>query len=109
MNKITEITRQQKKQTALKSEVKKIKKRVPIYIIAFILFGSISFFFLEYKFYHIYANNINTLMYIVSFLSFISFFLFLRSYVKIKKKQKEAKSIGYKLYNLMKLEPPKDA
>ncbi len=104
MNKSKEILNYQKKQNALKSEVKKIKKKLPTYIIGFVFFVVVSLYFLEDKFYAFFGNNVNYIIGLVILLSLFSLFFLLRSYIKIKNKQKESKAIGSKLYKLMKLD-----
>ena len=104
MDKNKEILNQQKRQNQLKSEVIEIKKRLPTFIIGFIFFTFISLYFLEDKFYQFFGNSVNFFRTIIIFLGLFSLFFIFRSYSKIKKKQKESKLIGAKLYKLMKLE-----
>lgn len=104
MVKSSEILSQQKKQKVLKNEIKVIKKKLPTYIIGFIFFATISLYFLENSFYSFFGKNVDFIIPIIILLSLFSLFFLLRSYYTIKKKQKEAKSIGSKLYKLMKLD-----
>jgi len=104
MDKAKEILFKQKKQNELKLEVQKLKSKTPTFIIGFVFFTAISLYFLEDKFQHFFGNSINFIFSAVVLLSVVSFAFALKNYIKINKKEKESKSIGFQLYNLMKLE-----
>ena len=104
MDKNKEIIKKQKKQSQLKKEVKAIKKKLPKFIIGFIFFVAVSLYFSENKFYDFFGNSVNFIIGIVIFLCLFSLFFVFRSYHIIKKKEKEAKTLGSQLYHLMKLE-----
>lgn len=104
MNKNREILEHQKKQNALKTEVKEIKKKLPTYIIGFLFFATVSLYFLENTFYDYFGNSVNLIIIIVIVLSIISFSILTRSYIKVKQLQRKSKSIGTILNKLMKLE-----
>lgn len=104
MDKNIEILNKQKRQNELKHEVKEIKKKLPSLIIGFVFFTFISLYFLEDRFYQFFGNNANFAMSGAIILGVFTLFYIYRSYLKIKKKQKEAKLIGAQLYKLMKLE-----
>jgi len=109
MNKNKEIIKLRQRLNNVNKEIKKQKKRIPIFFISFISLALISFYIVECKFYNVYGNSIDRAMYIVLTLCFISFIISLISYAKIKSYQKKAQSIDYKLYNLMKLDSNKNA
>ena len=104
MDKNTEILSKQKKQNELKAEVQQIKNKLPKYILGFIFFVAVSLYFLEDKFFDFFGNSANFIFSTVIILCLFTFFFILRSYIVIKKKQKESKEIGVQLYNLMKLD-----
>ncbi|WP_159951430.1 hypothetical protein [Polaribacter septentrionalilitoris] len=104
MSKNKEILEHQKKQNTLKTQVKEIKRKLPTYIIGFLLFAFVSLYFLENTFYNYFGKNVNLIIIIVVILSVFSLFILIRSYLKVKQLQRESKSIGSKLYKLMKLE-----
>ena len=104
MDKNKEILNKQKRQNELKHEVKKIKKKLPSLIIGFIFFTFISLYFLEDKFYQFFGNSVNFVRSSVIILGVFTLFYILRSYMKIRKKERESKEIGSQLYKLMKLE-----
>ena len=104
MNKNREILKHQKKKNALKTEVRGLKKKLPTYIIGFLFFVSVSLYFLENTFYDYFGNSVEFLIIIVVVLSIISLLFLTKNYLKIKQLQRESKSIGIKLYKLMKLE-----
>lgn len=104
MDKNKEILNKQKRQNELKHEVKKIKKKLPSLIIGFIFFTFISLYFLEDKFYQFFGNSVNFVRSSVIILGVFTLFYILRSYMKIRKKERESKAIGSQLYKLMKLE-----
>ncbi|WP_299061960.1 TIGR00366 family protein [uncultured Polaribacter sp.] len=104
MNKQKEIRNKQKQQSELRNEVKKIKKKLPTYIIGFIFFAFIGLYFLEEKFYQLFGNSVNFVFSVVVMICLFSLFFILKSYFKIKKKKIAAKIIGAQLYELMKLE-----
>ena len=104
MDKNTEIIIKQKQQNELKAEVQEMKKKLPKYVLGFIFFVAVSLYFLEDKFFHFFGNSVNFVISAVVLLCLFSLFFILRSYIVIKKKQKESKAIGSQLYNLMKLE-----
>jgi predicted membrane channel-forming protein YqfA (hemolysin III family) len=104
MDKNAEILNKQKRQSQLKKEVQDIKKKLPSFIIGFIFFVAVSLYFFEQKFYEFFGNSVNFIIAIVIFLCLFSLFFVFRSYRIIKKKEKEAKTLGSQLYHLMKLE-----
>ena len=91
MNKTKDIVNQQKKQRALKAEIKEIKKKLPTYIIGFVLFACISLYFLEDKFYAFFGNSVDFVRVIVIISGLFSLFFIFKSYLKIKKKEKNLK------------------
>lgn len=104
MLKNKEIALLQKDQKALKKEIIDIKKKLPTYIIGFVLFTAISLYFLEDRLHSYFGNGVNLILFGVIFLGVICLFFIYRSYQKIQKKRKESKLIGTKLYNIMKLD-----
>ncbi|WP_405608032.1 hypothetical protein [Polaribacter sp. Asnod1-A03] len=99
-----EILHKQKSQRRLKSEIKRIKKKLPRFVVWFLFFVFISLYFFEDNFFHFFGNSVNIVLGLVISLSLFLLFFILRSYILIKSKQKESKEIGVQLYNLMKLE-----
>lgn len=103
MNKNQEIASLQKKQKALKKEVFDTKKKLPKYIIGFLLLTFVSLYFLEDRFYNFFGNGVDIIIYGVVFSGIICLFFVIKSYIKIDKKKKESKVLGTKLYSIMKL------
>ena len=104
MQKNKEISTLQKEQKALKKEIIAIKKKLPKYIIGFVLFTVISLYFLEDKFHSFFGSGVNLILSGVIFFGCVCLFFIYNSYNKIKKKRKEANDLGTKLYMIMKLD-----
>ena len=104
MDKNKEILNKQKRQNELKNELKKSKKNIPSFIIGFIFFATISFYFLEDKFYLYFGNSVSFVRVIIIFLGLFSLFFGIKGYIKIRQKENEVKSIGSQLYKLLKLD-----
>lgn len=104
INRNKEISKGQKKQKLLKTEIKKAKKKLPVYFVVFLLLTVLSIHFLEDPLYDYFGNSYNFILTIVFLFSFIFLVLIYRIFLKISNKQKESKAIGVKLYKLMKLE-----
>lgn len=104
MDKNKEILNKQKRQNEIKKEIKEIKKKLPSFLIGFIFFTVVSLYFLEEKFYLFFGNSVDFVRAIVILLGVFSLGFVLKSYLKIKKKEKESKAIGSQLYKLQKLE-----
>jgi cytochrome bd-type quinol oxidase subunit 2 len=103
MQKNNEISLLQKEQKDLKKEIIEIKKKLPRYVIGFILFTVISLYFLEDKFHSHFGNAVNLILTGLIFFGCVCLFFIYKSYNRIEKKKKESKLLGTKLYNLMKL------
>ncbi len=108
MNNQKEIVTLQKKQKSIKKEIQVVKKKLPTYIIVFLFLASISLYFLEESFYKFFGNSVKLIMVVVLVASFIFLLFLIKLYINIKTKQKESKTIGSKLYKLMKLEVKND-
>lgn len=102
MDKNSEILFKQKKQDELKLEIQQIKNNLPKYIIGFLFFITVSLYFFGDKFFIFFGNDF--IMNAAIIFCSVLFLFLLKSYITIKKKQKESKKLGIQLYNLMKLE-----
>ena len=104
MSKNKEIVALQKKQKAIKREISYLKKKLPTFIVGFILFTFVSLYFLEDKFYKFFGNGVKAIIGVVILSGCFCLFLIYRNYRKIKTKTAASKNIGIQLYNIMKLE-----
>jgi Ca2+/Na+ antiporter len=104
MDKIKNIVEYQRKQTALKKEIEKIKKTIPAYLIGIIFLMLLLFIAAESKVYTYFGSTLNFIK--ISMLTTL-FFCFIYLYLsrkRIKEKEGLSKNIGLQLYHLMKLE-----
>lgn len=99
-----EISIAQKKQKSIKREIRKAKKKLPVYFITFVLVTVLSIYFLEDPLYDYFGSSYNFMLTTIFILTFVFLAFTYRIFLKISKKQKESKAIGTKLYKLMKLE-----
>lgn len=106
MNKNKEIALLQKEQKTLKKEIVDIKKKLPTYIVGFVLLTFVGLYFLEDKFYNYFGNGVDIILSGVIISGIICLFFIYINFLKIKKKKKQAKLLGTKLFNIMKLEEP---
>ncbi len=104
MSKNIEILAYQKEQSELKKEIQKIKKSIPIYLTGIVFFMFLIVFVLDSKVYTYFGGSLNFFTFSSILTLVICFIYFYTSQFKIKEKEKSAKAIGSKLYNLMKLE-----
>lgn len=98
------ISKYQSRQKKIKKEIKKIKKRLPTIIIGFSFLTFIALYSLEDKFYKLFGNGVNYITSGVIFIGIVCLFLVYKSFNSIGRKEKENKTLGLKIYNLMKLE-----
>ncbi|WP_299056565.1 hypothetical protein [uncultured Polaribacter sp.] len=102
MNKNLEILEKQKKQDQLKQEVKNYKKKLPSLLLLIVFTSALILYFFEDYIFSILGTHTLIKASFFLIISCISVILF--SFIKIRQKEKETKSIGIELYNLMKLE-----
>lgn len=88
----------------LKQEIKKINDSIPVYLTGFIFLMFVVVFLLESKVYSYFGGTLNFITTSSLFTLFICVTYFYLSQRKIKRKEKLSKTIGLKLYRLMKLE-----
>ena len=108
MEKEESITKYEIRQTDLKKELTKLKKKVPYSIIVFVCFGIALVMLIEGKLYKYIGGNYNIIFVISVFLVSIVSIYMLTITFKINKLNKEIKSLGEKMYNKMKLHDLKD-
>ncbi len=96
------------KQTHLKKELAKLKKKIPYSIIVFICFGIALVALIEGKLYKFTGGNYNIILVISIFLVLIVSIYMLSITFKINNLNKKIKSLGEKMYNKMKLHDLKD-
>lgn len=99
-----EISKAQRKQKAIKKEIQKSKKKLPVYFVVFILLTVLSIYFLEDYLYDYFGNSYNFILTTIFLFSFVFLVFTYRIFLKISNKKKESKAIGTKLYKLMRLE-----
>ena len=104
MNRTAEILSKQKRQKQLKKEVKRMKKKIPVFFIGCIFFVSITLSIIEKKFNIFFHNNVDFIIGTLIFLCIFSLIFVLISDYITKKKIKKYKALGSELYHLMKLE-----
>lgn len=102
-----EISKAQKKQKLIKSEINKIQKKIPVYIIAYLLVTILGIYFLEDPLYDFFGSSYNFILTISFICTFIFLVLIYRIILQITSKKKESKAIGTKIYRLMRLEKEK--
>ena len=104
MNRTAEILSKQKRQKQLKKEVKRMKKKIPVFFIGSIFFVGITLSLVEKKFNLFFHKNVDFIIGTLIFLCIFSLIFVLISDYITKKKIKKYKALGSELYHLMKLE-----
>lgn len=102
MEKKEKIITKQKQQDQLKTEIQKMKNKIPKLILGFVLFVFVCFYLFGEN--NPLTNNIKIIIYSLTFLSALIFLMILRTFININKKEKYSKEIGVQIYNLMKLD-----
>ena len=104
MNRTAEILSKQKRQKQLKKEVKRMKKKIPVFFIGAIFFVGITLSLVEKKFNIFFHNHVDFIIGMLIFLGLFSLIFVLISDYITKKKIQKYKALGTELYHLMKLE-----
>ena len=91
------------KQKKLKRKVKKLKKKTPYFIVGFIFFGISLFFLLEDKLNKFLGNSYNLILLISTICIFIIICYIIIITKKTNRVNKEVKTLGEKMYHIMKL------
>lgn len=98
-----QITTYENKQRTLKKEKKLLKKKVPYFLFGLLFFALGTITLLDGKCNEYLGNSNNLILITLSLLLIISFVYLIIVSVKIKRKNTEIKTLGNKLYQLMKL------
>ena len=103
MNKTAEILNKQKRQNQLKKEVKRMKKKIPVFFIGSVFSVGVTLSLVEKKFNIFFHNHVDFIIGMLIFLGLFSLiFVLISDYITNKKIQKY-KALGSELYHLMKL------
>ena len=103
MEKDKSVINDEIRQTRLKKDLKKLKRKIPYSILIFGFLTIIIIYFLEGELYKFLGNNYNLIWTIGLFLAFLLVIYLIIIAFKIKTITKEIKSLGEKMYNKMKL------
>lgn len=91
------------RQTSLKKVVKKLKNKIPYFILGFIFFGTALVILIEGVLNKFLGNSYNLILIISAFFVLLSSSYMIMMTLKINKISKEIKSLGEKMYHIMKL------
>jgi len=91
------------KQKALKKENLRYKKRIPYYIFGFVFFAIGLIYLLDGIIDNCIVNSFNLILIISSIFTVVSMVYLMIIYIKTKKNTTEIKTLGTKIYKLMKL------
>ena len=103
MEKEKSVINDEIRQTRLKKDLRKLKKKIPYSILIFSLITIVLIYLLEGKLYKFIGNNYNLIWSIGLCLAFLLMIYLIIIIFKIKTISKEIKSLGAKMYNKMKL------
>lgn len=103
-NKNKKIVEHKNRKIELVNQVKKIKSKLPAFIIGFALFTVVLIYYLVDKVYIHFGSTENFIKFgVLAYVSISLVYIFI-NYLSIQKKVKELKLISNRLYKLMKLE-----
>ncbi len=104
MNKDKSVIKDEIKQTKLKKELRRFKKKIPYSILLLVCFSFVLVYLIEGKIYKYLGDNYNLILVISIFLVSIVIIYMITIIIKMNSIKKEIKLLGERMYQRMKLQ-----